>query len=54
MRKLRLSYVIHLFAVLHGAVCALCAQVAVQDTILLTLMTMVLTVIILIAAYIVL
>ena len=46
MRKLRLSYVIHLFAVLHGAVCALCAQVAVQDTILLTLMTMVLTVII--------
>ena len=46
MRKLRLSYVIHLFAVLHGAVCALCAQVGVPDTILLTLMTMVLTVLI--------
>ena len=46
MRKLRLSYVIHLFALLHGAVCALCAQVGVPDTILLTLMTMVLTVII--------
>lgn len=46
MKRLRLSYVIHLFALLHGVVCALCAQVGVPDTILLTLMTMVLTVLI--------
>lgn len=46
MRKPQLSYVIHLFALLHGAVCALCALFGVPDTILLTLMTMVLTVII--------
>ena len=46
MQKPRLSYVIHIFALLHGAVCILCARFGVQDTILLTLMTMVLTVII--------
>ena len=46
MRKLRLSYVIHLFALLHGAVCMGCALVGVQDAVLLTLMTMILTVII--------
>ena len=45
MQKPRLSYVIHLFALLHGAVCALCALFGVSDTTLLTLMTMVLTVI---------
>ena len=46
MRKLRLSYVIHLFALLHAAVCLMCALVGVQDAVLLTLMTMILTVII--------
>lgn len=46
MKRLRLSYVIHMFALLHGVVCALCALVGVPDTVLLTLMTMVMTVII--------
>lgn len=46
MRKLRLSYVIHFFALAHGAVCGLCATLGVPDTTLLTLMTIILTVII--------
>ena len=46
MRKLRLSYIIHLFALFHGAVCMVCALAGVQDAVLLTLMTMILCVII--------
>lgn len=45
-RHFRIALVIHLFALAHALVCALCALAGVPDTTLLTLMTMVLTVII--------
>lgn len=44
-RRFRLALTIHLFALAHALVCALCAIAGVPDTTLLTLMTMVMTVI---------
>lgn len=46
MRKLRRSYIIHIFAAAHAAVCALCSWQDLPDTTLLTLLTMVMTVMI--------
>lgn len=46
MRLLRVTYIIHLFALAHAVMCGLCAWMELPDTAMLTLLTMLMTVII--------